>query len=455
MRDAGRSDVKIKSYMAYGAFWAGGSKLLSLAMNLALYMILSRILSPAELGNFFLAFSIATFLSILIRFGLDVSTLHYVSDLFAKNLRDQVVGLLSRVSLLFSLSIAIFLPIFIFTSEKYFAAVLPLFDQDLVVYSIATLAVFIGIQFIVAEGFRGLHQISGAMIFGGLLSVSLSVFGLFLAQQFGVAIDLQKSLCVIVIAYVISDLASILFLSSRLRKHSINLKATDTPGISRILANSIPLAVSSLTMFFLVNSALWIVGITLSEESVALYGAAGRLVLLVNFTLSIANSFIPPLISKYKVNDDLKGLQHMLQFSAVVTAIPSVVLVSLFLSFPEFILTAVYGSSFFAEGSLVLAILSLGQLSSVLAGSAGFSLIMLGHNNTHMHISLFSCLLSVLLAYMLVPMFGIAGIASAYSIGMVVQQVSMVVALKRKSGVWSYANYRVLLEYLAVGKAKW
>jgi O-antigen/teichoic acid export membrane protein len=69
----------------------------------------------------------------------------------------------------------------------------------------------------------------------------------------------------------------------------------DEIHVSEIIKISWPLWITNLTLFVLVQSALWVMGLFRSPEEVAVYGAAVRAITLVTMPLLIVNLVVPPL----------------------------------------------------------------------------------------------------------------------------------------------------------------
>jgi O-antigen/teichoic acid export membrane protein len=59
-----------------------------------------------------------------------------------------------------------------------------------------------------------------------------------------------------------------------------------------------PMWVTNITLFVGTQTDIWIVGAFRSQEEVAIYGAAVKLVLMVALPLQIVSTVVPPLITE-------------------------------------------------------------------------------------------------------------------------------------------------------------
>jgi O-antigen/teichoic acid export membrane protein len=69
-------------------------------------------------------------------------------------------------------------------------------------------------------------------------------------------------------------------------------------GLREILSVSWPMWVTNITLFVGTQTDIWIVGAFRSQEEVAIYGAAVKLVLMVALPLQIVSTVVPPLITE-------------------------------------------------------------------------------------------------------------------------------------------------------------
>jgi O-antigen/teichoic acid export membrane protein len=203
---------------------------------------------------------------------------------------------------------------------------------------------------------------------------------------------------------------------------------------------SLPLLVNSMAWAVFSHANIWILALFRSESEVAIYGAAVRLMILVSFSLSLINATVPPLIAELYAKGERKILEKMLRITAFVAGVPSFVAMFLFLILGGDILAFIYGP-FYRQASLVLVILSLGQLIGVWSGSCQQVLMMTGYQNILMIITTITGLLGLLVAILLVREYGILGMAAATSIGLAINNLASLIITRMKTGMWTHIGF--------------
>lgn len=428
----------IKNYLLRGGIWAFTGKLATAFLGLLLVGLLARLLSPAEMGLYFLAFNLATFFSILGRGGLENTLLRFIAR---SNEPDQTARLRSILhkggilvlagALLAALTAALLVP---WLSTN-------LFDSE----GLATLAYFVAgwsallaLQFVAGEIFRGFQDIKWSVLSSGLLTALISVILLGFTAGMEVSLPLSTVLLIIILAIVMSNAIVLFTLNKRLKPCPRN--ASDEVSYGELLNHSWPLLINAITVFLLAQSDLWLLGAFASESDVAIYGAASRLVLLTVMSLAIVNAVVPPLIARMHAHNDLARLEQLLRTVASVSAIPALAVLALFFLYSEPIMGLIYGD-YYRSGGVVLLILCAGQVVNVLVGSCGYTLIMTGHRITIMATTLCCAVLAVVLGVVLVQKYGVIGLASAYAFATATQQITMWLFARLLCGVWTHAGF--------------
>ncbi|MBX6765423.1 MAG: polysaccharide biosynthesis C-terminal domain-containing protein, partial [Rubrobacteraceae bacterium] len=206
---------------------------------------------------------------------------------------------------------------------------------------------------------------------------------------------------------------------------------------SEMMRVSWPLMATNVALFALTQSSYWIAGVFLNNQDVALYGAAYRLMTYVEAPLAIAGAVTPPMIAEMYAQGRLRELESTLRSVATVTFIPSLFALLLFVFFGGPIMGLAFGH-FYEKAALALAILSLGQIVNVWTGSCQQVLMMAGQQDVMMVITLVTGGLMVVAAIFGAQRFGVPGISIAVAAGFALQNVLMMLAAKRKTGVWTH-----------------
>jgi O-antigen/teichoic acid export membrane protein len=301
---------------------------------------------------------------------------------------------------------------------------------------------------LLAEIFRGFHDIRLATLFGGVVTTVLnaSLFaGLWLLQGHS---SLEDVLILAIAAGTTNTLMAAIFLWRKIRP----MEGNGQIATREVLTISWPLWLSNMTLFILTQADLWILGIYRAPDEVAVYGAAARLVMAVATPLIVANAVLPPIVAEMYTQDRKQELQRALRATATIAGIPTIAVLIVFLVFGAPIMGMVYGD-FYRTGATVLVLLSLGHLVNAAAGSCGLVLMLTGHQMAMLRISLFSGVLAVLAMLWAAPRYGPVGIAAVAATGMTLQNLLMLVTAHRRTQIWTHVDLRHLLAIPVVFRA--
>jgi O-antigen/teichoic acid export membrane protein len=147
------------------------------------------------------------------------------------------------------------------------------------------------------------------------------------------------------------------------------------------------------------------------------------------------------LIAEMYFQGNREDLEHALRNTATLTGIPAFLasMVCIFFSSP--ILDLVYGN-YYREGAAVLALLSIGLLANVCAGSCGITLAYTGHQKMLMVITITSSAATLIVMFAAVVPYGIVGVAMVRAAGQILQNGIVLLVVKRKTGMWTHVGFR-------------
>jgi O-antigen/teichoic acid export membrane protein len=432
-----------------GSIWAFGGKIGASAIGVITNGLLARMLSPQEFGAYFLAFSIISVGAVIGSLGLPKTVVRFVAENMvlkqpgrAKSAIYTALGLGVLGTLGVSLTYLFIVGDLV---GKY------LFHSPLLVAVIGLTAGWMAIsavQEIMAETFRGFHDIRMATLFGGLATGGKSG-GLITRVMLLACLVLlwstsgQTDLRTVMLASIGSGAASALLLVLLLhgRVSSLDTQGAGNPISAKdTLSDAVPILIISLTSFILLSSAdLWILGAFRSQEEVAVYGAASRLVALVAMPLLITNLVLPSIIAEMYAEGKTAKLERTLRSYSSMSGIPALLLLIGFVLLGGPILGLVYGS-YYQSGAMVLVLLSAGRFAAVWAGSCGAVLQFTGHQRSMLQVSLLTSPLFIIGALLVVREYGPIGVASMTAAITVLQNVALVLVAKRKTGMWTHVS---------------
>lgn len=414
-------------------------------IGLATNALLARLLSPSELGAYFLAYSVVGVCAALGSMGLTKAVVRFVAESAGLEQYGKTRRIIRAAFGLGSLgAVTVSVAYLLFGGTL----VSRLFDSPALAAITGVIAgwiLVVIVQGILVEAFRGFHDIRMTTLLGGIANGN----GILTGGLFSLALLLlwifsgETDLTAVVLLAAVSGAVTTILAGLLLRRRITSLPQDDFGvrfnGI-QIMHVAWPLMVTALALFALGQSSLWIAGAFLSQEDVALYGAAYRLTLYVAVPLQIANVVAPPIIAEMYAQGRTEELQRTLRTLAATTGIPSFLLLVAFILFGGTVMELVFGE-FYRSGAVLLAVLSLGQMVGVWAGSGGQALMMTGHQNTMMLVTLTTGLLTITGAIWAVQQYGTIGIAAAAAGGLILQNVVQLLLVRRKVGVWTHASF--------------
>ena len=435
----------LKEKLLRGGLWVTAGKGLFGLLTLAVNALLTRILAPGEVGFYFLLLSLASILALVAQSGMNQVIVRMLAESRGMDKPRSAHALISTVYLLVAISTGLVIVLFLGGLGNWVGdRVLHTPLRDGLLLLVAAWIVLLAFRGLLAETFRGLHDLRLATLFEGLLGTLL--FILLLCVLYLISGDgaLDQVVMLAVIATGISVLTAIILLKSKLGKTGNGTAMVQT---RQILLTAWPLWVTAITLFILGQSDIWVMGIFREQHEVGVYGAVSRLVALVSIPLMIINAVVPPMIAELNTRGHLDVLEKTLRATATFAALPALVAIMIIVFWSGDILDIIYGE-YYVGGASVLLVLSIGQLVNVWCGSCGFVLMMTGHQVEMMKISVLCGTISIVIALTLVSELGGLGVATGVTVGLVMQNILMLLAVKRYLGIWTHLSLRMAWQRL-------
>lgn len=451
--DRGRT---FKHRLLSGGMWGFVGRAATVLIGFVSNALLARLLSPQDLGTYFLALSIVTLGAVIGSLGLNQAGVRFLAasmGLSQFRRARGVVRLVIALGLLGALGIGT-------TYALLGGLVGRVFESPaLVAVSglIAGWAAVATVQGLLSEIFRGLHDIRLATVFGSLTSGNGLVPGVLLIACLVSMwwVRGEASLALVMFLAAGSGLASALMAGWFLRRKVSVITSEGAGGkitAREMLQVAWPLLLTNLTLFALAQADVWILSAFRSQEEVAVYGAAARLVALVTIPLLVSNTFVPPLIAEMHAQGKREELERMLRTTATLSGIPAFLAFAIFVLASEPLLDLVFGD-YYGAGASILVLLGVGQVARVWCGACGTTLMMSGHQRTMMLVTLASGLAAVAVGFYTVDRYGGLGVAAATALGNVLQSVLSWLMVKRATGMWTHASLTTLCGFVRAAKA--
>jgi O-antigen/teichoic acid export membrane protein len=208
---------------------------------------------------------------------------------------------------------------------------------------------------------------------------------------------------------------------------------SEWPG-REILAFSIPVALGSFAALLLAFIDRLFVASFCSSTETGIYQAAAQLPIMLAIIYGAFDNIFSPMVADLHAQRESRRLAELYRMCAKWRIYASVPFLMIMLFAPGELIQSVFGKAY-AEGALPLAILSVGQLSGVVAGNSLTVLTLTGRQRTVVVITLVTLLLDVGLNFVLVPRYGLVGAASAAALSATVLNVSAAIAMIRRAAV--------------------
>lgn len=451
MDDLGRVST-LRKRLLFGGAWAFGGKIATAFIGLAVNALLARLLSPSEMGAYFLVLSIVLLGTLIGSLGLNRVVVRFVAEsvgLDQSGRTRHVVSTVFRLGGLGALGVGLAYLLF---GDILGANLLNAPDLVAVTGLVAGWMVVATLQFLIAETFRGFHDIRLATIAGGssgtagglvgglgagiLLLASLSLLWLFKGQAM---------LATVLFLAVCSGAANALLAGWILYRKVAALSPRGVGSekvwldFGEMLRAGWPLLIINLTVVLILQADIWILGIFRSQEEVAIYGAASRLAVATLLMTGVLYAVLPPLIAEKYATGEIAILERILRAGATVTAVIAFPLCIAFVLVPGKILGLVYGD-YYESGGWVLGLLSIGLFVNVVTGMRGYVLTMTGNERTQLVISVVGGAVNVLLCTLGAIYWGVYGVAVAAMSAMILQCLTELIAVYSRHGIWTYAS---------------
>ncbi len=443
-----KNNISIKQYLLVGGSWTLVGRLLIAFISLLLSALLAKLLSPGDMGIYFLAFNLATFLAIFARMGLENTLLRFVSEAIGRKQQDYIPRLIQRSLLLVLLAAVVIATGFYagmgtWLSEHVFHSN----TLGMVIGYIAILLILLAIQSLLVEIFRAYQDIPMTVFFNGLITASLGFIFVALYWLISGHASLEQLFPWILVATTVNIILAIWVLSRKF--HIFKLSGESSISYRELVNHSWPLLFFSLTLFVMAQSDLWILAAFRSDEEVAIYGAAVRLVSLIGLFFTIIDAIVPPLIARLQVQGQKQRLERILRTTATLVTLPVIAILILFMLFGDMLLGFIFGD-YYRSGATVLIILSLGQVVNVYTGSCSYTLVMMGQQRILFLVSIISAAISVCCGLIWVQSYGAIGVAVATTLGMSVQHILALCLVRYRCGIWTHASIKFIPDYKSV-----
>jgi O-antigen/teichoic acid export membrane protein len=378
-------------------------------------VLLARFLGSVEYGVYTYVFAWVGLLTVLSMFGFGNVLIREIAAYQVQKQWELVCGILRWVggfAFLFSLGVAAVAAILIYTFRHLLnAQIFPAIWVALLLLPILTLfnlnnQALIGNKKVIEAQLTGV--LARAPLFIVLLIVVLGTFPSARTATMAIFLSLY--------ALFVALLAGLGLLYRTLPRQVIN--ANSEYRGKRWLKSALPMLF--IAGLYELNSRVPILmlGSISGPEEAGFYSIAVLITGFIAFILMAVNLTVSPVFSNLYISGEMQRLQKIITRTTRVMMVVSLIVALLIVILREWLL--LFFGSAFQRASLLLILLSIGQIVNVFAGSVGTLLVMTGYEKKAIQAVGLSTLTIAILNFFLIPRWGIDGAGLATIIGMLI-----------------------------------
>ncbi len=170
--------LDLRGLLLRGSAWAAGGRLATGIVVLGVHALVAHLLPPADVGRFFLMYSVVLVASTVGRLGIGRTVVRQLGQVNARDCPGRARPVLARAFLLVGVGGIVVASVLGSAPGDWILGSLGASDVAQLRLLIAFWILALVLEGTVAEAFRGLHMIARAATFNGLLSSSLLIVGL-------------------------------------------------------------------------------------------------------------------------------------------------------------------------------------------------------------------------------------------------------------------------------------
>ena len=430
-----RKSLKGSSHFALKVVWALLGRGGAVAAGFVATALLTRLLSPAEVGVYYLAQSVVVMVGPLASLSLQQPTIGAIAA--ARAVGDHAraaafarAGL--RLALLSGFAISGLGVVGWMTADHFgFASG---FDRWPVILLTAVWLVTLAFESQLVGVLLGLERIGATAAFDAALGKVLSMIAL-LVLWLGPG---AKSVVTVLAVFVASECVSVILAMIVVHRAIAALGTAGTPvPAAELWSKAWPFLISQLSSSVILQSGVLILGLFRSPAEVAIYGTASRLSALLTLPGTIINVPLAPSVARLHAQGRHKEMQSLLQYSTIAPSIIAIAATLILFAFGDEILERLFGKVY-RNGELVMIILSVGQCVNIILGSSLLVLAMAGKQHIVAWIGAVVGGIQVLVLFFVASPFGAAGVALCTAIEPCLLKSLGWVAAYRTLGVYTH-----------------
>lgn len=403
------------------------------ALEVGSQVTLAHLLGPETFGLYVIGWSIFRLTGAMATLGLDHGVIRYGSRYWpvdqggVKSVVSQSVGLAIVAGLMIGGGVFLAAP---WLAEQVFRQ--PPLTDVLRGFALA-LACVAGLKVMAAAttvSQRMQYAIYTTEIVQPALNLLLIV--LFSVAGFGLLGAVGAGVCSHAVAFLLA-----LYFLYRLFPAVFSRQTPSRFLVGEILTFSLPTQLAGMCLLGLLWLDRLLIGYFLTPADAGVYHAAAQVAMLFAVVLDAFSAVFTPMIAQCFHQGQMQRLNELFKVSTkwgLYCCLPFFVVV---LVAPREIMSVIFGGSY-EHGATVLTILGIAQLINVGTGATSRMLLMTGHQQRWLSLTVMTLLVNIVLSWFLIPALGVVGAALGAAVAIGLLFVASLYEVKRTLGVWPY-----------------
>lgn len=428
-----------------GGGWIVAAKVVGLITSVGGNLLLTRLLSPNDVGVYFLLFSLMNLVNLAGPLGLNRSVVKFLAENLAMGEAERAKNFLKKVLLLgdasiLGISVGLVGMQYLPVGEYVYKSI----PRGTIIVWTAVIAYLMTASTLRGESFLGLKRYRDAVLHRTMLQNSVFVVGLFALWWLKGHGTLMAVLNVLLLSTAIDYLLSNYKIWRWIHAAGSAKDAIHQISWRQILKVTLPLWISTLALYILSQSSLWLVNSFSVVYDVALFGVAMQVTrILFRFPSALVNSVLPPFFAEKYARNEVLQLERLAQIGSVLAFIVTLVFYLPFVFWGRELLSSLFGE-FYQGAYWFVLILGGGELVNAWAGAAAVILMMTRGQQVLALITSVSALVTVMAGYVGVRFLGGIGGSVATAMGVAILNMLMVAYLRTNERISSMASIRTL-----------
>lgn len=425
---AGFNSDKKFSEIFTGSVYALAAKIVATAMTLVITMLVARLYGAGSLGVLAIVQSFAMLASIFTVFGTGTSILRLIPEHLANYSSTSAFLVYRKVQYLVAVVSLVSSALFFFGANIIAGNIFSKPHLSGVFAMVALFIIFKSLMELNTQAVRGLRN----MRTFALMQIMPSSFMLLVLVALR-GNNTNDPIYALVASWLMTALIGAWTMDGAFKKRMVTTDAVHPMPTKEIMEISLPMMMTQSMGFFNAQSGIVLLGVFRPAEEVGYYSIAVKLATLTAFVLQAINSIAAPKFSELFYSGKLDELFHVARKSSKLIFWTTSPILLLLLILGKPILGLFFGEEF-QGGYLALVFLAFGQFVSSISGSTGVFMNMAGHQKVMRNIVLLSSILNVVISLLLIPRFGINGVAFATMFSLIFWNVVSLLYIKFKHG---------------------